>query len=59
MTSMELEVQRLLAHIGRIQARRFLKNPECPTGWGDFPENRDDAIARIQREARKQVKDKQ
>lgn len=31
------EVARLLAHIDRNAARRFLVNPEPPTGFADFP----------------------
>ena len=57
LTSLELEVQRLLAHIDRNQARRFLEKPETPTGfdgWPDFEESRRDAIGIIQSEARKE-----
>lgn len=34
--TLESEVARLLAHIDRNAARRFLADPEPPTGWADF-----------------------
>lgn len=59
MNSLDLDVRRLLAHIDRISARRFLANPEPPTGFADFPDHRDDAIGRIQRAAREELNKEQ
>ena len=55
--SLELETRRLLQHLDRIAARRFLANPEPPTGWPDFADSRSDAIGLVQREARSEPYD--
>lgn len=57
LTSMELELARLLAHIDRNQARRFLADPEPPTGFADFADSRSDSIGLVQREAKRQPYD--